>query len=436
MLRIPIIDRYIISQVIKPLVAAMSIGLLLLLAERLVRLLDITMGKQNSFGFVFEALAYLIPHYLGLALPAAMFLGLLFGFNKLSKDSEIDAFLAAGAGHHRLIRPVVFLSAFLALVSLAIFGWMEPHARYSYRSIIFNVKNVDVFYLAEEGVFMQAGTRTFILDKLSREDSTFQRIFMFDYRGKAGAKATTAVDGELIKVPGVARPILRLKDGHQLQVKKWPLFKNLEKLPSSFVSTFDTLDTPVGKISKKAYPVRGRTPRELTIVELVQELANPTRKNLKKSELVGSLHKRLVNVATIFILPFLALPFAMGRRRGQRSYRFGIALIVLVAFHEIIQIGVVSVKEGTFSPLHAVWMPFILLALFSFWRFWTLSFVLSKDRLEPFIDRISDGLARLIKSLFPHARVLNETNRFDDFAHGVHAIRCNFARHFGVCDYA
>ncbi len=53
----------------------MGIGLLLLLAERLVRLLDITLGKQNSFGFVFEALAYLVPHYLGLALPAAAFSG-------------------------------------------------------------------------------------------------------------------------------------------------------------------------------------------------------------------------------------------------------------------------------------------------------------------------------------------------------------------------
>ncbi len=401
MLRIPIIDRYIISQVVKPLGAAMGIGLLLLLAERMVRLLDITMGKQNSFGFVFEALAYLIPHYLGLALPAAMFLGLLFGFNKLSQDSEIDAFLAAGVGHHRLIRPVVFLSAFLALVSLAIFGWLEPHARYAYRSIIFNVKNVDVFYLAEEGVFMQAGTRTFILDKLSRENNTFQRIFLFDYRGKAGAKATTAVDGELIKVPGVVRPILRLKDGHQLQIKKWPSFDKGEKLPSSFVSTFDTLDTPVGKISKKAYPVRGRTARELTIVELVQELNNPKRKNLKRAEMVGSLHKRLVNVATIFILPFLALPFAMGRRRGQRGYRFGLALIVLIAFHEVIQIGVVSVKEGTYGALAAVWAPFLLLAVFSFWRFWVLSFVLSKDRLEPIIDRISDFMGRVKKTILP-----------------------------------
>lgn len=402
MFKIPIIDRYIIGQVIKPLLAAMGIGLLLLLAERLVRLLDITMGKQNSFGFVFEALAYLVPHYLGLALPAAMFLGLLFGFNKLSKDSEIDAFLAAGAGHHRLLRPVIVMSGLLAMISFLIFGWMEPHARYAYRSVIFTVKNIDVFYLAEEGVFMQAGTRTFVLDKLSRENNSFKRIFLFDYRGPKGSRATTAVNGELIKVPGKVRPVLRLRDGHQLEIKSWPTFNKSDPLPSSFVSTFDTLDTPVGKISKKAFPPRGRSPRELTIIELVQEILQPSR-NMKKSELIGSLHKRLVNVATIFILPFLALPFAMGRRRGQRGYRFGLALVILVAFNEIIQVGVVSVKEGNATPAMAVWLPFGLLAAISFWRFWRLCFCLQKDRLEPAIDYISDQISR-IKRIFKPKR--------------------------------
>ena len=91
---ISIVDRYVLKQIARPLAAAMSIGLLMLLAERMVRLLDTTLGKKNSFAVVFELLAYLMPHYLGTAIPAALFLGLLFGFNKMSKDSEIDALIA------------------------------------------------------------------------------------------------------------------------------------------------------------------------------------------------------------------------------------------------------------------------------------------------------------------------------------------------------
>jgi lipopolysaccharide export system permease protein len=105
-----ILDRYVLREVMKPLGATLAVGLLLLLAERLVRLLDTTLGKQNSFSAVFELLAYLVPHYLGTAVPGALFLGLLFGFNKLSKNQELDAMHAAGVGLHRLLRPVVLLT--------------------------------------------------------------------------------------------------------------------------------------------------------------------------------------------------------------------------------------------------------------------------------------------------------------------------------------
>ena len=141
MLRIA--DRHILKQIITPLAAAMSIGLLMLLAERMVRLLENTLGKKNSFAVVFELLAYLVPHYLGTAIPAALFLGLLLGFGRMSSNSETDAFMAAGIGLNRLARPVIVLAALLSLVSLAIFGWLQPYTRYAYRSVVFDVRNVD-----------------------------------------------------------------------------------------------------------------------------------------------------------------------------------------------------------------------------------------------------------------------------------------------------
>ena len=89
-----ILDRHVLRQVSLPLLGALVIGLLMLLADRMVNLLDTTLGKKNSFAVVFEMLAYLVPHYLGTAIPAALFLGLLLGFGKMSANSETDAFMA------------------------------------------------------------------------------------------------------------------------------------------------------------------------------------------------------------------------------------------------------------------------------------------------------------------------------------------------------
>jgi len=395
-----IADRYILRQVAKPILAAIAIGMMVLLAERMVRLLDVTLGKRNSFAVVFELLAYLAPHYLGLAVPLALFLGLLLGFNKISKDSELDAFLAAGIGLHRLARSVMLLACVLSVFSIAVFGWLQPHTRYAYRAVMFTVSNVEVFYLAEEGVFMQSGTRTFILDKLKRGEGAFERIFIFDYKGKAGAETTTAARGRLIEAPGQTRPVLRLENGQRLKIDEWPLSDNA-LLPLPQAGSFEVADTPLGTITNKIFRPRGSDERELTLVELYQRVMNPPPDSKPRTiwENRSELHKRAVMILTTLILPFLALPFAITRRRSQRAYRIGLALIILIAYHEVIERGAVLVRVQHASPYLTLWLPFAALAAFAFWRFWVACFRLPSDKLDQMITDAFAPLANLRRAI-------------------------------------
>ncbi len=394
----PITTRYILRQILRPLVGAMAIGLMVLLAERMVRLLDITLGKKNSFSLVFEMLAYLVPHYLGLAIPAAFFLGLLFGFNKLSKDSELDAFLASGVGLHQITRPILGLAVAFGAIALIIVSYVQPHTRYAYRAILHTVKNVEVFYLAEEGVFMRAGTRTFILDKLSRNSNKFEQIFLFEDKGKDGSETITAGRGALIEIEGEPRPVLRLEEGHRLQMRSWPSASQNEPLPKQTVAEFSLVDTPLGKISDTLFRARGKDQRELTLIELFQQWENPPQ-GVGKSSMTSEIHRRIVTIATILILPVLAIPFSLGRRRGQRPYRFGAALIILVAYNEIVEQGTRAVRFQDVSPYLGIWLPFGALATFAIWRYYRSCFTLKPDGLEPIFDRLNDA-ATWIKQRF------------------------------------
>ncbi len=383
--------RYVLQQTMKPLVGAMSIGLLVLLAERMVRLLDVTLGKKNSFNLVFEMLAYLVPHYLGLAIPAAFFLGLLFGFNKLSKDSEIDAFLASGVGLHQITKPVLVLAIAFALISGVIVSHVQPHTRYLYRALLHTVKNVQVFYLAEEGVFMRAGNRTFILDKLSRRSNQFEKIFLYEDKGLQGSETVTARSGALIELDGEPRPVLRLENGHRLQIKGNPNADGDQKLPKQVVGEFSLIDTPLGAVSNTKFRLRGRDQRELTLPELFARSTNPPRGS-SIDAMTSERHRRIVTIATIMILPILAIPFSLGRRRGQRPYRFGAALIILVAYNEIVEQGAVLVRHQGVSPYMGIWVPFACLMIFACWRFFRTCFQLKPDGMEPVFDRLNDGI--------------------------------------------
>jgi lipopolysaccharide export system permease protein len=394
-----VIDRYVLKQISKPLLTAIAIGMLVLLAERMVRLLDVTLGKRNSFGIVFELLAYLLPHYLGTAIPVALFLGLMFGFNKLSRDSEIDAFLAAGIGFHRLIRPVIGLSVIIVGVSLVIFGWLQPHARYAYRAVLFTASHVQVFYLAEEGVFMQAGNRTFILDKLSRRDGSFKSIFLFEDRGEKGAETITATSGRLISDPARRQPILHLRQGHRLGLSSRIHQGSTASLPTALVGDFASADTPLGQIRERFTRARGIDEREMTLPELFKRRNNPPHK-ATVATMASELHSRIINMLVPMVLPFLALPFAIGRRRHLRAYRFGVAVALLIAFHEIIQQGALMTHNYGYSPYFTMWLPFSAMVAVAAWRFCNLCFTVRVDRLEPLFD----ALARLLTSL--GARIL------------------------------
>ncbi len=378
----------------------MAIGLLVLLAERLVRLLDFTLGKKNSFAIVFEMLAYLVPHYLGLAVPAALFLGLLFGFNKLSRNSELDAFLASGVGLHQLVRPVLILATILMVASFAIFGWLQPHARYAYRAVLFTVKNVDIFYLAEEGVFMQAGKRTFILDKLERGTNKFERIFLFEDMGAKGSETVTARSGQLVDVPGEPRPVLRLQNGHRLRVEGQPGKDPANPTPQQVVGDFQVGETPLGSAADRFFRPRGEDERELTLAELFNP-ATVIPAGSSNAKMRAELHKRLVNILSIPILTFLAVPFALGRRRGMRGYRFGVALVILIAYHEIIEQGAVIVQVDKASPYLMLWLPFVLLTVFSGYRYYRVCFTVPSEWLEPVIDRFNDWIRANFRRLRP-----------------------------------
>lgn len=387
-----IIDRHVLKQILTPLAAAMAIGLLMLLADRMVRLLDTTLGKKNSFGVVFELLAYLVPHYLGTAIPAALFLGLLLGFGRMSANSETDALMSVGVGLNRLARPVIALALLLSMVSFFMFGWLQPYTRYAFRSVVFDVKNVEVFYLAEEGVFMQAGTRTFILDKLDRTRNAFERAFIYEDRGAEGSDTVTATRGSLIETEGGLRPVLHLENGHRLSLKQG--FGSTPKPPASEVAVFAIADTPLGKVSKDIFRPRGEDEHELTLPELVARLDSPPG-HTTTAQMYTDLNKRLVNVLSLVILPFLAIPFAVGNRRSQRATRFGFALVLIIVYHEIIEQGSVAASQGSVPPWLALWVPFAALALFAGWRYYAACFTLYSDGIDATLDRFGEWFGGL-----------------------------------------
>ncbi len=366
------LDDYILKQTLRPLGLALIVALLLLLLERMLRLLDTVLGSQGSFDVVLKLLTFLVPHYLGLAIPAALFLALFIAFSRMQRDSELDALWSAGYGLHQQLRPALVITLGLTLVSLVMFGYLQPLARYTYRAVLHDLQQGPVNRYLQEGLFIQLKDTTYMVEALDRDRSRFSKVFA--YRSDEGGSSSVltarlAVLEEPARQGDPAR--LNLYDGVRLDLGVPPEIEESapeleaaeapESSPAALpvVVGFERTTAPVELDRRTPFRRRGIDERELTLNELWRERDLPPV-GLTTRILMAEFHNRIVRVLSTLLLPLLAISLSLGPRRAQRTSGIVLGLAVLVAYNKVVAVGAQLASFSGYSPWFTLWLPFLV----------------------------------------------------------------------------
>lgn len=385
-----IFDRYILNQIFPTLGMTLLVALLILLVERMLRVLDLVLGNSGPLHYVARMLAYLAPHYLGMALPFAFFLAILLTFNRLNRESEFDAFLAAGIGLHQLIRPLLYVTlAILAIVAVT-FNFLQPHARYAYRALVSAVKNPVLYATAKEGVFTTHGDVTFLVGSISPSRETYGQVFIYEDDTEGQSAVTTAKQGVLDKQPVGKPSYALLYDGVRLAIPKDG------GADEASVLNFSQLRVSLGDGELGPIRPRGRDEREFTLFELWRLLNTPEQPHYRP-HLVSEFNGRLVRLLSILGLPFLAVSLALGRRRNARYYGIAVGGGALFLYHELLQFGERMVnREG--DPALMLWTPLLCFLAISGILFYRTAFLAGEPGpasvLERLFDRLTEAVTR------------------------------------------
>jgi len=383
-------DRYILSQILPSLGMTLVVALLILLVERLLRVLDLVLGNSGPLHYVARMLAYLAPHYLGIALPFAFFLAILLTFNRLSRESEFDAFLAAGLGLHQLIRPLLLVTFVVLAIVAVTFNYLQPHARYAYRSLVAAVKNPMIYAAAKEGVFVTQGDVTFLVEEISFDRETYGQVFIYEDDTEGQTAVVTAKKGVLEKNETGEASHALLYDGVRLTVPK----DSTENEAS--VLTFSEIRVSLGNDDLGPFRPRGRDEREYTLFELWELLRNPNSQQ-SKHDFSSEFNGRIVRLLSILGLPFLAVSLALGRRRSTRFYGIAVGGAILIGYHELLRFGERMVNREV-EPLLALWLPLAVFLAVSGVLFYRTAFIAGEPSttraLEGAIDRVAEIFRR------------------------------------------
>jgi lipopolysaccharide export system permease protein len=401
-------SRYMIGQVMRPMIAILLVALAALLAERMLRVVDIVVGWRGSLLVMLEMLGYLVPHYMGLALPAAFFIGILLAVSRLSREGELDAMRASGLGLHQLLRPLMGVGLVLMVINTLLLSHLQPYSRYAYRAALFALSDVSFQALLRERLFVTIGTTTYTADTVSPDREKVGGLFLYSRREDTdGALVVTAERGNIVP-PHDGMPLtLELENGVQ-QYVPGDQEAGDASMPEAATVKFRNFTSDLKGAEPKSFRPRGEDEREYTLPELWQSLGTEAP-GIRPAEFSAEFHGRLVRILATLALPLVAVPLAVRRQRAQRSYGIVVGLVLIILFNQVVQFGESLVDDGQIPAWLGAWVPlgvFTLIGLVLLWhRNWHVPRHAAAGRLDGVIDAMLARARALCRCPFGRRRV-------------------------------
>jgi lipopolysaccharide export system permease protein len=358
--RLRLLDRYMLKLLSEPAATCLGVTLIAMLLERVLRLINEMAATGAHFSFMFGLVTNLVPYYLGLALPASFFISLFIVVSRLDNGSEIDVMLASGRSLTRIAGPLIAVGCVLGVISIILFGFLEPYGRYGYRAVQNAAVNAGWTAVLQPQVFLSPGQGiTISADQSDASGRKLKGPFLRRLTPEGVETVVTASTGVLSLNPDGKTTRMELSGG--VEYSDAPN-------QAGRVLRFQHIGAAQALGIAPKLRARGGDAKELTIFEIIHEMRSHD-KMISMRSLQAELYERLARAFAMPLLPLMALPLGMATKRGRRAPGLIVAGVVLVAFHHGVAMAKNLASQGDADPLIAIGGLFAAFAAFTCWLF-------------------------------------------------------------------
>ena len=270
-----------------------------------------------------------------------------------------------------------------------IVGYLEPYARYAYEGLRYELRSGALGASIKVGEFTKLGKGMTLRIEDSRDQGRdLSGIFVMS-RGKDGKTlAVTAEQGTFLATDDPDTIIFRLRNG--------TLVHNAPGFQTPRVLSFVGHDLPIDLPKIENFRGRGGRDEELTIPELVRSGGDVSLPRKQRAESRAEFHFRLVEVATMLLLPLLALALAVPPKRSTSALGVFLSIVMLVTYHKVNQYAEGVAALGKIEPILALWIHFLGFAALTWWMYRTLAHVPGGQPIGA-LERVADKATAAIK---------------------------------------
>lgn len=368
----PVLDRYIVRELISPFCFGGALFTFFLVIDRLYHLTDLVITKGVPLHLVMQLLAFMLPSFLAHTLPMALLVAVLLAGGRLAGDLEIIAFNAAGISTLRLFRPVaaaaVVVMAGTAVLTLVV----NPLANQEFQRQLFKILQTRATSGLTERVFNPMfGDVIIYVDDVSASQVALRGLLVSDERDSKISRIITAREGRLLTDEENRRITLRLIDGAVSEADVLPARPGVQAgetrgvLPAGAsryrLTSFSIYDMSLSVDSPLRSDRRGEKPeKDLSMPSLGARIHALRGDRAARAPYLVEWHKRLAFPAAAGVFALIAFPLAVRSHRGGRSIALVASLAILVAYYLVL-----TSLEGSALRLRlpaglAMWTPNVL----------------------------------------------------------------------------
>jgi len=336
------LTRYVLGQTLMLTLAFTLVFTAAVWLVQSLRLIDLIVNRGLSFGIFFKLAMLILPRFIEIVLPIAIFLAVLFSYNRLISESELIVMRASGLSQITLARPVLMLAGAGVMALLALSTYLLPAAFREFKDLQFEIRGRFASALIQEGIFTTISDRFSVYIRTRDRQGELGGILIHDMRDPKKPVTLLAERGALVDGPNGPRVLMVNGSRQQYEVDTGKLA----------VLSFDryTLELASGKDASSARP---REAEELYFHELLGPGA--------PANLGSEMHLRLVTPfdALVFaLIPLACLLPGDFNRRGQ-GRRILVATILAILF-EVMDLGTKNLASHNLTALPLLYLETFL----------------------------------------------------------------------------
>ncbi len=333
-----IIDRYLIREVIQPLLVICTALLVIFITYSLSRFLADANAGLLQPGEVAQLTILKSLISLDVLLPLSLYLAVMTGLGRLYTDSEIYAMRAGGISEFRLLRPLMRLSLVVAVMVALLSGWVRPWAyAQSYEIKAAAEASAETGRIRESRFYtFSENERTVFIEHIAENGSDLDGIFIRTRKGQ-DLQLITASRGVFSYLAKPMFHSLKLIDAHVFT--KIPDDADFSAKFGSF-----TLWLPAQTPQPPGYKVKSAT-----TVTLMQSPA-PVDK--------AEFQWRMSTPLSALLLALAAIPLSRSRPRQGRYAKMLLALGIYAVYFNLLDVSRSWVEQGQADYIW--WVPGLL----------------------------------------------------------------------------